>query len=239
MKTNICKNCNSEVIQNYCSHCGLPLKLTKIDAKYIISEIGSVLNFNKGFLYTTRELIIRPGQTVRNFLNEDRNRLVKPVVFIIVCSLIYSIIQQIFNFEDGYVGYSFEKDSTIASVFGWVSNNYGYSNILMGIFIAFWIKIFFKKYGYNFFEILILLCFVMGIGMLLFSFFGIANSLFDLNIIDKGYLIGILYILWAIVLFFDKKKVLNYPKAVISYFLGMITFMIVIFMIGGLIDYIK
>ena len=236
---NICKKCKTEVIQNYCPNCGTPAKFTRINGKYIINEIGSVLNFDKGILYTIRELILRPGKTIRQFILEDRNRLVKPVVFIIVCSLVYSVIQQIFNFEDGYVGYSFDNNSTITSIFDWVSTNYGYSNILMGIFIAFWIKIFFKNYGYNFYEILILLCFVMGIGMLLFAFFGIADSLIDLKIIDKGYLIGILYILWSIVQFFDKKKIMNYPKAMFSYFLGMLTFMIGIYLIGGVIDFLK
>ncbi len=236
---NICKNCKAEVVQNYCSNCGIPAKLTRINGQYIFNEIGSVLNFDKGILYTIRELILRPGKTIRQFIQEDRNRLVKPIVFIIVCSLVYSIIQEIFNFEDGYVGYSFEKNTAIASIFDWVSKNYGYSNILMGIFIAFWIKIFFKKYSYNFYEILILLCFVMGIGMLLFAFFGIADSLVNLKIIDKGYLLGILYILWAIIQFFDKKKFMNYPKAILSYFLGMLTFMTAIYVLGGIIDWIN
>jgi hypothetical protein len=78
----------------------------------------------------------------------------------------------------------------------------------------------------------------MGIGMLLFAFFGIAESLIDLEIIDKGYSIGILYILWAIAQFFDKKKFTNYLKALVSYLLGMITFMIGIMILGTIIDLI-
>jgi len=239
MMISTCKNCNTDLDQNYCPNCGNPAKLKRIDGQYIVNEISSVLNFNKGILYTIRELILRPGKTARHFLQEDRNRLVKPIVFVIICSLFYSIIQQIFNFEDGYVGYSFEKETAITSIFNWVSKNYGYSNLIMGIFIAFWIKIFFKKYSFNFYEILILLCFAMGIGMLIFALFGITDSLIDLQIMDKGYLIGIIYILWAIVNFFDQKKLINYPKAIFSYFLGMITFMFGIFLIGGIIDWIR
>jgi hypothetical protein len=234
-----CKNCKTNLTHNFCPNCGNPSKLKRIDGQYVVNEISNVLNFNKGILFTIRELILRPGKTVRSFLQEDRNRLVKPIVFIIVCSLAYSIIQQIFSFEDGYVGYSFEKESAIASIFNWVSENYGYSNILMGIFIAIWIKVFFRKYSFNFYEILILLCFVMGIGMLLFALFGIIDSLIDFQIMDKGYLIGVIYILLSIVDFFDKKKLINYPKVVISYFLGMLTFMFGIFLIGGIIDWIR
>jgi hypothetical protein len=234
-----CKNCNTDLNQNYCPNCGHPAKLKRIDGQYIVNEISSVLNINKGILFTIRELILRPGKTVRYFLQEDRNTLVKPIVFIIVCSLVYSIIQQLFNFEDGYVGYSFEKESAITSIFQWVSQNYGYSNLIMGVFIAFWIKIFFRKYSFNFYEILTLLCFAMGIGMLIFALFGIADSLIDMQIMDMGYLIGIIYILWAIVNFYDKKKPVNYAKAVFSYFFGMIAFMFGIYLIGGIIDWMR
>ena len=74
-----------------------PLK--RIDGRYVWDEISSVLNFEKGFLYTTKELFLRPGKTVREFIQKDRNRLVKPIIFIIICSFIYSIIQQIFRYR--------------------------------------------------------------------------------------------------------------------------------------------
>lgn len=233
-----CFNCNSKLFGDFCSDCGRPQKPIKINWKYIVSEIGNFFNFDKGILFTIKELLLRPGMNIQKFILEDRNRLVKPIVFIIVCSLAYSISQQLFHFEDGYVGYSFGADSTITLIFDWVTKNYGYSNILMAVFIAFWIKIFFRKYGYNFFEILILLCFVMGMGMLVFSFFGIADSLTGLKIIDKGFLIGTFYIAWAIGQFFDKKKYFNYLKAFLSYFLGVLTFTLGCLLIGRLIDLI-
>jgi len=68
--------------------------MTRIDGKYLLQEIYSVLSFEKGFLLTIRELAINPGKSIKDFLNEDRNRLVKPVVFLILTSLIYTIINQ-------------------------------------------------------------------------------------------------------------------------------------------------
>ncbi|MEM6298978.1 MAG: DUF3667 domain-containing protein, partial [Bacteroidota bacterium] len=59
-----------------------PLK--RIDKAYILSEISSVLNLEKGIFYTIKELLIRPGKSIRTFIHEDRTRLVKPIVFIIV-----------------------------------------------------------------------------------------------------------------------------------------------------------
>ncbi len=230
-----CKVCNSILHGHYCSTCGHPIKLKRINGAYILSEIGSILNFDKGILFTIRELLLRPGLSVQQFILEDRNRLVKPIVFVILCSLVYTLAQQLLSFEDGYVNYGAEAESTATSIFQWISQHYGYSNILMAVFIALWIKVFFRKYGYNFFEILILLCFVMGMGMLLFAMAGAMDSIIELKIIDKGFLLGILYMAWAIGQFFGK-KVWNYIKAFFAYMLGLMTFAFVILIIGHLID---
>ena len=185
---NICKKCNNKFQGNYCSNCGHPQKLERINGRYILSEIGSVLNFQKGILYTIKELLIRPGQNIRAFISEDRNRLVKPIMFILITSLIYTLFVNIFHFKDGYVSYN-SGDSQITSsgiIFHWISEHYGYSNILMAIFIAVWIKILFRKYKYNFYEILILLCFIMGTGMLLLALFGAIESIIKIHFLEYG-----------------------------------------------------
>ena len=233
-----CKNCNTETTQNYCPICGIPSSLKRIDGKYIATEIGSILNFDKGILYTIKELIIRPGNTVKEFILNDRNRIVKPIIFIIICSLTYSVLEQFLNFEDGYIYYDESIKSTSMSIFGWVKDNYGYGNLIMGVFIAFWTKISFKKYRYNYYEILILLCFVMGIGMLILSIFGMIEWITKLKILQFGGMLFVVYSTWAIGQFFDKKKVSSYLKAFASYFLGMITFSIGVFIIGKIIDLI-
>ena len=237
-QTEYCKNCENEIINSFCSHCGHPRELRRIDGKYIVSEIGSVLNFNKGILYTIRELVLRPGLSIRKFIIEDRNRLVRPIIFIIICSLIYTIAQQFLHFEDGYVNYQDSEDTTTAKIFAWAQNNYGYANIIMAGFIGFWIKILFRKYNFNFFEILILLCFVMGIGMLVYTVFGVLESVTKLRILHIAGLLGFVYASWAIGQFFDKSKKMNYFKGFISYILGFLSYSIVLIILGNLIDLI-
>jgi len=84
-----CKNCNSKVDAEYCSKCGHPTVLKRIDGKYVIHEIEHLLHFERGILYTIKELLIKPGKNIRNYLSENRSRLVKPIIFFIVTSLIY------------------------------------------------------------------------------------------------------------------------------------------------------
>ena len=233
-----CGNCNNQISENYCSNCGQPANLKRIDGHYIIHEIEHVLHFEKGILYTIRELLTRPGENVRRFISENRVRLVKPILFIIVTSLIYTLVNHFFHIEDGYVKFDETKQSATGLIFKWIQEHYGYSNILMGVFIAFWTKIFFKKYDYNFYEILILLCFTMGMAMLIFSVFAIFQGLTHIDLMQVAGFIGIAYCTWAIGQFFDKKIAVNYIKAFASYMLGMIFFTVSALLIGTIIDLI-
>lgn len=233
-----CKNCNVEVNLNYCANCGQPVKLKRISGHYIIHEIEHILHFEKGILYTIRELLTRPGESVRHFVAENRNRLVKPVIFIIVTSLIYTLVNHFFHIKDEYIKFDEVEKTTAGLIAEWVKDHYGYSNLIMGMFIAFWLKLFFKKYDYNFYEILILLCFVMGMGMLFMAVFAIFKGLTNIDLMQVAGMVFIVYSTWAIGQFFDKKKLINYVKALVSYLLGMVSFWLSVFLLGALIDFV-
>jgi hypothetical protein len=236
-----CKNCNTEINSKFCPECGLPTSLKRIDGKYIIHEIEHVLHFERGILYTIRELITNPGQNIRNYLSENRSRLIKPIIFIILTSLIYSLTVSVFQIEDGYVKFAGDetKYTTQLKITKWIQSHYGYANLIMGVFIAFWLKLFFKKHKLNLFEILILLCFVMGMGMLIASVFSLIQGLTNLNIMKIGGMVGIGYCTWAIGNFYGKKQFMSYAKAFIAYFLGMITFFFLATALGIAIDIIN
>ena len=239
-KVTICKRCSAPMSGKHCSNCGMPIHPPKIDRKYIISEIGRVVNLERGIFYTVKELLLRPGHSVRLFILEDRNRLVKPFIFTIVCAVIYTLVQRALKFNDGYLSYNFDnlEATAIGHMLDWVSQNYGYANIIMTLFIAMWLRLFFNKYKYNFYEIIILLCYVIGMNMLMFTVFGLIESLVSWPALDLGVNISFIYTAWAIGKFFDGSKKLNYAKAFLSYFLGMATFILVIFIIGATIQFL-
>ncbi len=231
-----CKNCNTAVNSKFCPECGQPTILKRIDGHYIMHEIEHVLHFERGILYTIRELVTSPGQNIRKYLSENRSRLIKPIIFIILTSLIYTLIGQFFHIEDEYVKHDGLENSSIGTMLRWIQNNYGYASILTGIFIAVWLKVFFKKYGYNFFELIIMLCFVQGISMLIFALFALLEGVIDLKLLSVAGIFGIIYMTWAIGNFFEQKKIGNYIKSLISILLGTITFYIIIVVVGLTID---
>jgi len=234
-----CTTCNTSITGNFCGNCGRPTQIARVDWHYIVHEIQHVLHFEKGILFTVKALVREPGRSIHTFITDDRSRLVKPILFIIVTSLIYTTMNHLFHIEQEYVEYQGIKASTAGVIFDWVQNHYGYANIIMGIFIAFWLKILYRAHRYNFFEILILLCFVMGMGMLIYSVFALFQGLTGLQTMNIAGIVGLIYCSWGIGHFFDGKRVTSYLKAAVSYVLGMITFTLSVWILGVLVDLIK
>ena len=231
-----CSNCNNLVTDNFCGKCGQPVQVKRVDGRFILHEIQHVLHLEKGIIYTITELLIRPGQTVRTFIAKDRSRLVKPVIFIVVTSLVFTIINALFHLEKDYSHVNGLKNSSLTVILPWILHHFGYANILIGMSIAFWLKLFYKAQGYNFFEVVILLCFVMGIGMLLYAVFALIEGLTNLNLTAVSTIIVMGYSIWAIVQFFSNRNAMSYFKATVSYITGVLTFYISVIFLIVLID---
>ena len=235
-----CKACGHPLTGPYCAQCGHPAQVKRINGNYLLQQIASVLNFQKGILFTIRELLIRPGKTVAYFIHGNRKQLVSPIGFVILCSLIYLIIRNIGGFEDGYMnvpGFKWGGAAT-AWLLQWIRNNYGFANILMATFMALWLKLFFRRSDYNLFEVLVLLYFILGIQMLVLALFGIVEAVTQLKVLDKASLLSFIYICWSITQFFQGKKLINFLKAFFSYCFGMISFLVFMILLGVLIDLI-
>lgn len=226
-----CKNCNEPISNKFCGNCGQPVQLKRVDGHYLLHEVQHVLHFEKGIGYTIKELFIRPGKSVRAFISHDRSRLVKPVIFVIVASLIYSTIAHFFHTEREMPAIS----STVNLILTWIQSHYGYANIMMGVFMAFYLKLAFRKQGYNFFEILILLCFVIGMGMLIGAVVALTEGLAGIELSNVGTASSVLYCIWAIAQFF-KGTFVNYIKSFFAYMAGLFTFTFLAVFLGILID---
>ncbi|MBT1686800.1 DUF3667 domain-containing protein [Dawidia soli] len=234
-----CASCKTSVVDKFCGHCGRPAQINRVDWHYIMHEIQHVLHFDKGILYTVRELLRRPGTSIQEFITVDRARLVKPILFIVLTSLIYTVIDHLFHIEQGYIDYHGAEGSAVVSIMRWSQRHYGYANIIMGAFIAFWLMLIFRRHDYNFFEILILLCFVMGMGMLMFAVFAAFEGLTGLHAMQLSAMVTVSYAAWAIGQFFDKRGMSRYFKALAAYLLGMVTFAALLIMAGLFVDFLK
>lgn len=234
-----CRNCNNQVIGNFCSNCGQSANLKRIDKHYISHEFLHLFHFETGFFYTAKQLSYRPGNSIREFADKNRNKHMKPVAFLFLTSIIYTLITHLTHADkinNAQVELSFGK-SSIDDIQHWVETHSGYSHIIMGVFIALFVMLLFKKYQYNIFEITIILCFAIGQVLLLTAiealFVGVLNE--QLYKIIYGILYFI-YPVWVIGQFFDGKKIISYIKAFFAYLFGYLSFIISIIVIGLITD---
>ena len=233
MQENLNKSLENETFQNTESN-----TLRRIDGIYIWSEIISVFNFEKGLFYTIKELFIRPGKTVREFLLYDRKRIVKPIIFVIFSSLFFIVSQKIFGFQTGSAPDNIDSKG-VEKAYEWVGANFGIVNIFLGILISFFTRLFFLKSNFNIYEIFVLVFFTIGFGNLIFTFFGIFESGLGLGVNNLAYLTALLYSAWAIGNFFDKMSFWSYLKALLAYIFGTTMGSFLIVLIGILIDVIN
>ena len=228
--------CNEPVHSSYCSRCGQPVPLRRIDWRYFTQEIGAFSFTNNRMVYTIRKVVLTPGNSVRHFLTKDRNRFVNPITFLIITSLIYAFVGNLFwidaqNFrlvqmdinasspnENGQTIYP-----TLRLLINWMINYRGYTSIMSGFFAALLVKLFFRRSNYNLFEIFALLCFLSGISSLFFSIVFVAQGVTSVNLLNISSIIVMVYSVWGIGQFFGEKKANNYLKAGVSYLIGILT----------------
>ncbi len=211
--------------------------LTRIDSQYVSHEMQHLFHLEKGYIFTIKQLLFRPGKAVREFLYEDRNKYVKPIIYVIFNSVLFTLMTNYYEIKFSFFnidkmpflkGYLRSKEIGV-----WSDSHIGYTNLIMGLFIGFWTKLFFKKYGHNIFEIFVLLCYVLGTTILLLIPFLVAAELFNSSFIAScGLLVYFSYIFWAIGQFFGEKKIVNYIKSIVAYIFGNLTYMLTVIFIA-------
>ena len=150
-----CENCNNQISENYCPNCGQSAKLKRIDKHYISQEFLHLFHFEKGFFFNVKELLLRPGISIKEFLYKNRNKHMKPVSFLILTALLSTLA---FHFTDTDKIYNdqikiFAGKTKIYDILNWIEGHHGYANLINGFFIALSIKLFYRKYQYNLFKI--------------------------------------------------------------------------------------
>ncbi|HWW39836.1 DUF3667 domain-containing protein [Pedobacter sp.] len=213
-------------------------KLKRIDSSYIIHEITHLLHLESGFLFTVKQLFIRPGKLVRSFIFEDRSKITKPIIFLIFSATLFTVIFHFFhikyeffslNQKIGNIDQYLEKKALSE----WVNNHIGYTSLIIGFFIALWLKVFFRKHNYNIYEITVLLCYSFGQTLLIIVVFSLLEFLLKIKLIAIiGVFTGYFYIFWSIGQFFGEKKIINYVKTILCCILGAISFRLILILLA-------
>ena len=248
-----CKNCGNAFDGNYCNNCGQSAHTHDINFKSIMHEIQhSLLHIDKGILYTTKELFLRPGQTIREYLEGKRVQHFKPFAYIFLLSTIFALLTKLSHkstfLTEILIGFNNGKaDGNSRSDFGWVeqtvqwmSNHYAYTILFILPIFSFASYLCFYKSKYNYFQHLILNSFIAGlrtaINLIILPFTYFVTDIRTNESIDtaKTYL-GVGLTIWIFYQFFNTIKPFKRILLAILTYITMVVFIIVLIVGAALI----
>jgi hypothetical protein len=228
-----CKNCGEEISGDFCSNCGQKTKVDRINAKYILSEIpNTFLQIDTGLFFTIKEFFIRPGNSIRDYLEGKRKNYIRPLSYVLLLSTFYALVANLVS-ETTFLGEvvlgmaeggsSAKSDPVLSTVLQWIAENHAYSTVLFLPFFSISSLIAFKKYRYNFFEHFVINAYITGQQAIIYSFFVLVQYLGNIDfyyypIISLSLSIGFAF--WAFIqLFSPAGKINSFLRTLTAYIL--------------------
>src|SRR5689334_22690171 len=88
-----CKNCGAKSDGSYCSNCGQKIKIERITFNYIWHAFFHFFtHLEKGFLYTSVQMLRAPGKTTKEFIEGKRIRHQPPVSYFLIWITAYILL---------------------------------------------------------------------------------------------------------------------------------------------------
>lgn len=93
-----CANCGRAIAgtdQKFCPACGQPTPAHRIDWHFLGHELEhSVLHMDRGILYSLKELMLRPGRFMRDYIDGRRGHQAKPLLMLMVMAAVVVILSR-------------------------------------------------------------------------------------------------------------------------------------------------
>lgn len=164
----LCKNCDTTLTGRYCIECGQSADTERISYHSIIHEIEhGIIHIDKGIFYTIKELVLRPGRTIKGYLAGKRVDHFKPFAFLFITATIYAVLAKVTHsgtlFGNIQVSVQDKDDQVFIEAFEWIKNHYAYALVLLLPLISLSTLIVYRKSAYNYFEHLVINAYTTGI----------------------------------------------------------------------------
>ena len=144
-----CKNCNNKYEGNFCNECGQAKDTHRLNMHHIWHDLQhGLLHFDNGIFYTLKQLIIRPGHTIREYLDGKRVKHFKPASFVVILATIYGLISHFLIPDQIHFETSLDFGnlfSVYEKVINWTLNHFAIATLLMVISTTIASYITFKK----------------------------------------------------------------------------------------------
>lgn len=93
MMEKACLNCGTLNDSKFCKECGQSMHTHRITMGHILHEITHYFTHaDKGLIYIIREMFVRPGTVVEEYIAGKRKKYFNPYTFLLLCSTISAYI---------------------------------------------------------------------------------------------------------------------------------------------------
>ncbi|MDN5200098.1 DUF3667 domain-containing protein [Fulvivirgaceae bacterium BMA10] len=246
-QANTCTNCGAEVHQKYCPDCGQKKDVPRLRFKTFFEDfLNRMWGFDGMVLRTIKELTLRPGKVMQEYIRGVRVKYVGPVSYYFLLFAVYFLIMELFDIdltqiapdvsESMGIEESEEQRAFKESFQAKVFDNMHFLGILQFPFIAWWARVFFKKSGYNFLENTVFAFYASShpliISTALLPLTGLSSSVYY----TFNLLFSLVYFIWCTIQFYKIKNIIaGILKGLFFYIVIFISFIICIGILAGLI----
>ena len=175
----LCKNCEVAVAGNFCPNCGQKADTTTISIPNLLRDLPqAVFHINRGFLYNIRQLFVRPGQSILDYLAGKRKPFFHPASYLVIALIFNYLVVRItdLHFYDLKELYDMDpikaKAITDYDALQWWFLEHTYLYILIAIPAStLFLFAIFKplRHTYNFAETAVIVLFTIAQGVLIQS----------------------------------------------------------------------
>ncbi len=169
----VCKNCARWFEGQYCYNCGQCASTSRIRTRAILQDtLFSVVQINRGFIFTAKELCLRPGKAIQRYLEGQRVTYFPPHKYLFFIGAVTSFLTSRYH--------SFSEEFMIVDAFGgdahaFLSAFFKYADMYTTLVNVIAIPVFalltfllFHGSGYNYAEHLVLNTYITSQQLLLF-----------------------------------------------------------------------
>lgn len=210
--SSICKNCGTELNSKFCPDCGQAADTHEINLHFFWHDIQhGIFHYDKGIPFTIKELFTRPGHAIRDFIEGKRVKYFKPVALIVILAGIYMVLFHWLHLDSkmaSLVPLDQQEQKSALKIIDWYTNHYALVTLLIVPFSALATYLAFRKAGYNYLQIVVLLLYTTAARLIIsIVCLPITLLLSKNNLYSMSSLLGMLsigYSIWTYLQFFNK-----------------------------------
>ncbi len=229
-----CNNCLNSYEGNFCNICGQgAIENQRLSTKEIFAHLlQRNLYFDRKLIYTFKDLFLRPEEVGLSFIRGQRKKYTKPIRYLIVVLAIYAILnyffgasvvmEKIVHFELPFLTQELNHSLGIWN-YRFYAEYQMYSGILQVLVLTAFLPFVFRKFDYNFMELLAANLYYFSTAILIVyvlmticsSLFGYTLSLLVVNVVFLA------YSFWAYYRFYQQQSFIKFIIKMVILFIYM------------------